>query len=70
MAKFESEAREIGAKEDVIAEGVAAVTLKLEQGMEWLRAYNRTALGRHLKAAVKMARCFHVLPLLVRVIFR
>lgn len=56
MAEFEREARSIGAKDDVVTEGVRDVRASLERGMLGLRAHNTAALGRHLKAAVKEAR--------------
>ena len=56
VADFEREAKAIGAKDDVVAEGVRDVRANLERGMVGLRAHNTAALGRHLKAAVKEAR--------------
>lgn len=58
VAEFEKETVAIGAKQDVVAEGAAGLRSSLERGMEGLRAHNRAALARHLKAAVKAARCF------------
>lgn len=57
MADFEKEAAAIGVKQDIVTEGVAELRSSLDRGMEGLRAHNRAALARHLKAAVKAARC-------------
>lgn len=56
LSEFSSECKGIGAKEDVVAEGLKDIQASLERGMQGLRAHNETALGRHLKAAVKEAR--------------
>lgn len=56
LTEFATEAGAIGAKQEVMDEGAAALRSSLERGMEALRAHNRSALARHLKAAVKEAR--------------
>lgn len=57
LTGFEKEAKTIGAKDDAIAEGLQEIRAAFERGMQGLRTHNAAALGRHLKAAVKEARC-------------
>lgn len=57
MSGFESEAKSLGAKADAVAAGSKDIRAGLERGMQGLRAHNSTVLGRHLKTAVKEARC-------------
>lgn len=57
LSGFESEAKSLGAKADAVAAGTKDIKAGLERGMQGLRAHNRTVLSRHLKTAVKEARC-------------
>lgn len=60
LSGFESEAKSLGAKADAVAAGTEDIRAGLERGMQGLRAHNCTVLGRHLKTAVKEARCVDV----------
>lgn len=53
---FQSEAKEVGAKDEVVAQGAKEIRIAVDRGMQGLRAHNGSVLARHLKAAIKEAR--------------
>lgn len=59
LNNFISEAKEIGAKDEVVDHGAKEIRIAVDRGMQGLRAHNGSVLARHLKAAIKEARSLY-----------